>query len=82
MHLSPIINKQASTPFELVHYDVWGPSPVLSPTGFKYFITFVDDFSYVTWLYLIKSRYEFFSHFSAFCAEIQTQFHVYSNIEK
>ena len=27
-------------------------------------------------LYLMKSRSEFFSHFSAFCAEIQTQFHV------
>ena len=25
----------------------------------------------------MKSRYELFSHFSAFCAEIQTQFHVY-----
>ena len=39
----------------------------------------MDDFSCVTWLYLMKSRYEvffFFSHFSAFCAKIQTQFHV------
>ena len=25
----------------------------------------------------MKSRSEFFSHFSAFCAEIQTQFHVF-----
>ena len=45
VHLSPRVNKQASSPFELVHYDVWGPCPVLSPTGFKYFVTFVDDFS-------------------------------------
>ena len=37
----------------------------------------MDDFSHVTWLYLMKNRYEFFfSHFSAFCVEIQTQFHV------
>ena len=48
VHLSPRVNKQASTHFELVHYDVWGPCPVLSSTGFKYFITFVDDFSRVT----------------------------------
>ena len=48
----------------------------MSPTRFKYFVIFVDDFSQVTWLYLMKSRSEFFSHFSAFCAEIQTQFHV------
>ena len=75
MHLSPRVNKQASAPFELVHSDVWGPYPVLSPTGFKYFVAFVDDFSGVTWLYLIKSCSELFSHFSAFCAEIQTQIH-------
>ena len=50
----------------------------MSPTGFKYFVTFIDDFSHdVTWLYLMKSCSElFFSHFNAFCVEIQTQFHV------
>ena len=48
----------------------------MSPTGFKYFVTFVDDFSRVTWLYLMNSRSELFSHFTAFCAKIQTQFHV------
>ena len=30
---SPRVNKQASAPFELVHSDVWGPCPVVSPTG-------------------------------------------------
>ena len=48
----------------------------MSPTEFKYFFTFVDNFSCVTCLYLMKSCFELFSHFSAFCAEIQTQFHV------
>ena len=74
--MSPIVNKRDSAPFELVHYDVWGPYPIMSPTGFKYFVTFIDDFSRVTWLYLMKSRVELFSHFSACCAEIQTQFHI------
>ena len=50
VHLSPRVNKRASSPFELVHYDVWGPCPIMSPTGFKYVVTFVDDFSCVTWL--------------------------------
>ena len=52
----------------------------MSPTGFKYFVTFVDDFSRVTWLYLMKSCFELFSHFTASCAEIQTQFHVHVQI--
>ena len=50
VHLSPRVNKRVSTPFELVHSDVLGPCPVMSPTGFKYFVIVVDDFSYVTWL--------------------------------
>ena len=77
MHLSLRVNKRASAPSELVHSDVWDPYLVMSPTGFKYFVTFIDDFSRVTWLYLMKSRSKLFSHFSAFCAAIQTQFHVF-----
>ena len=77
VHLSPRVNKRDSAPFELVHSDAWGLCPVLSPTRFRYFVTFGDDFSRVTWLYLIKSCSELFCHFSAFCAEIQTQFHVF-----
>ena len=74
---SPRVNKRASAPFKLVHSDVWGPYPVVSPTGFRYFVTFVDDYSRTTWLYLMKNRSKLFSHFRAFCAEIHTQFHVY-----
>ena len=78
MHLSPRFNKRASAPFELVYSDVWGSCPVMSPIRFKYIVTFIDDFSRVTWPYLMKSRSElFFSRFSAFCTEIQTQFHVF-----
>ena len=80
MHLSPRVNKRASAPFELVYFDVWGPCLVMSSIKFKYFVTFVDDFSRVTWLYLMKSHFELFSHFSVFCVEIQTQFYVYVQI--
>ena len=34
VHLSPKVNNQASNPVELVHSDVWGLCPVVSPTGF------------------------------------------------
>ena len=48
VHLHPRVNKRASAHFELVHSDVWGPCPILSPTGFRDFVTFVDNFSCVT----------------------------------
>ena len=73
---SPRVNKRASAPFQLVHSDVWGPSPILSKPGFRYFVTFVDDYSRVTWLYLMKNRSELFSIFCAFCVEIKNQFNV------
>nr|GEU79651.1 copia protein [Tanacetum cinerariifolium] len=76
VHLSPRANKQAASLFELVHLDVWGPCPITSKSGFKYFVTFVDDYSHVTWLYLMKNRSEVFTHFRSFVAEIKTQFHV------
>ena len=31
--------------FELVHTDLWGPSPVASLGGSRYYITFIDDSS-------------------------------------
>ena len=73
-HLSfvPPVNKKASHAFELVHSDVWGPCPVVFKTRFRYFVTFEDDFSRITWLYFMKSRSELFSHFQTFCAEIKT----------
>nr|GEV13541.1 polyprotein, putative [Tanacetum cinerariifolium] len=58
------------------HFDVWGPYPITSKSGFKYFVTFIDDYSGVTWLYLMKNRSEVFTHFRSFVAEIKTQFHV------
>ncbi|KAK9063841.1 hypothetical protein SSX86_017713 [Deinandra increscens subsp. villosa] len=76
VHLSPRINKRATSPFELIHSDVWGPCPVVSKSGFKYFVLFVDDYSRVTWLYLMKSRSEVFTHFCSFYSEIKTQFNV------
>ena len=44
VHLSPRVNNRASAPFELVHSDVWGPCPFVSLIGFRYFVTFVDDY--------------------------------------
>lgn len=40
------LNKSEST-FDIVHSDVWGPTPTVSLFVFKYFVTFVDDYSRV-----------------------------------
>ena len=50
---------------------------MVSPTGFRYFVTLVDDYWQTTWLYLMKNRFELFSNFCALFAKIHTQFHVF-----
>ncbi|RVX02576.1 Retrovirus-related Pol polyprotein from transposon TNT 1-94 [Vitis vinifera] len=70
------LNNRAKSPFELVHTDVWGPCRTASTFGFQYFVTFIDDYSRCTWLFLMKNRAELFSIFQKFYAEIQTQFNI------
>ena len=54
------LDSRTKSPFKLVHSDVWGPSRTASTLGFQYFVTFIDDFSHCSWLFLIKSRVELF----------------------
>ena len=42
------LDQQTKSPFELVHTDVWGPSWTKSTLGFRYFVTFIDDYSRCT----------------------------------
>ncbi|PKU66732.1 Retrovirus-related Pol polyprotein from transposon TNT 1-94 [Dendrobium catenatum] len=44
------------TPLALLHSDVWGPSPVMSNQGFRYYVTFIDDFSRYTWIFPIRNK--------------------------
>ena len=43
-----------SSSFSLIHFDIWGPSHIATFSGLRYFVTFIDDFSRCTWLFLMK----------------------------
>ena len=47
---------RATQPCELVHVDLWGPSPVRSHTGNKYLIIFTDDYSRYSALYALSKK--------------------------
>jgi hypothetical protein len=54
-----------SFPFELEYSDVW----VLEPTSIgrkNYCVSFIDDYSNYTWIYLLKDRSEVFQKFHEF----------------
>jgi hypothetical protein len=47
---------------------------VTSINGMKYFVTFIDCFSRMTWVYLMKPKNEVLKCFQNFCALIKNQF--------
>ena len=44
-----------TVPLELIHSDVWGPA-IASSGGYKYYVSFVDDYTRFTWIYLLKHK--------------------------
>jgi hypothetical protein len=52
----------SSHPLELVFSDVWGPGVELVGR-YKYYVSFIDDFSEFTWIYLIKNKLNVFQVF-------------------
>jgi transposase InsO family protein len=65
---------RSSLDFDLVHSDVWEPYLTTAVNEYKYFVSFIDCFSCVTWLYLMKNKSDVFACFKDFHKGIQTQY--------
>ena len=70
----PLSFNKSQMPFELIHSDVWGPSPKSTISGVRWFVIFVDDCTRMTWLYLMKNKDEVFSVFCSFHEMVKTQY--------
>ena len=46
IHRQPLysIGSISNKPFDVIFSDVW-TSPIMSPAGYKYFVSFIDDYS-------------------------------------
>ena len=67
-------SNKSCIPFALIHSDVWGPTSYLNNSDFRWFVTFINDCTCITWLYLMKHKHEVFSIFRSFHSMIKTQF--------
>ena len=56
-----------------MHSDLCGPLPSGSFSGFKHFLTFIDDYSRCTWVYFLKLKSVAFDMFLAYKALIEKQ---------
>lgn len=63
-----------SEPFELVHMDVWGPSPIPSFSGFRYYLLLVDDYTKYCWLFPLHAKSEVTSCVQAFKVFVSNHF--------
>ena len=57
---------RATRTLQLIHTDVCGPISPESPGGSKYFLTFTDDYSRVTWVIPLKQKSQVFEELKAF----------------
>ena len=74
-HKLPYANSpnQTRRPLKLIHSDLWGPSPVLSHLGHKYYVIFVDDFTRYTWMYSLKLKRDVLETFIKFHQRVERQ---------
>ena len=57
----------------VIHTDICGSFTPLAMGGYKYFITFIDDFSHYGFVELIREKFESFKTFKAFKAKVELQ---------
>ena len=70
--LVALVDKPATERLDLVHSDLCGPLS-RSINGFKYILTFIDDSSRMSWVYLLRKKSETFSHFKVWHAAVERQ---------
>ena len=69
----PISTSVSTKPLQLIFSDVWGPAP--SSVGrHTYYVSFIDDYSKFTWIYLLKKRSDVFQVFKNFQALVERKF--------
>lgn len=63
-----------STSLSLIHNDVWGPSRIETHTKAKWFLSFIDNHTQLTWISLMKVKSKVCTIFKNFHTFVQTQF--------
>jgi len=65
-HSFPNSDSRAKGVLDIVHSDACGPMLAASLSGYVYYVSFIDDYSRKTWIYLLKSKNEVFGNFKEF----------------
>ncbi|KAL0454597.1 UNVERIFIED_CONTAM: hypothetical protein Slati_0798900 [Sesamum latifolium] len=70
----PVSTSHSKSAFDLLHIDIWGPYKQPSLSGCHYVLTVVDDYSRVTWTFLLQHKSQTLKTMMFFFTQISTQF--------
>jgi hypothetical protein len=70
----PLSLTRVNHPLELIYTDVWGPSPICSSAGNKYYISFLDAYSRYTWLFPMSNKSDACNIFIQFQKNVERSF--------
>ena len=62
-----------STPLELLHLDLIGPTRTKSLSGKRYILVVVDNFTRYTWVIFLRSKSNAPEHIEALCTTLQNE---------
>ncbi|KAM0014676.1 putative RNA-directed DNA polymerase [Helianthus debilis subsp. tardiflorus] len=71
LHLS---NFRSNNILDLIYCDVWGPAPVLSYDGYRYFLLCVDHHSRYMWYFPLTQKSDVYPTFQSFITMVERQF--------
>jgi histone deacetylase 1/2 len=63
----------SNAPLDLVFSDVWGPAPTFVGKN-KLYVSFIDDYSKFTWVYMLRHKSEVFQRFQDFQHLVERMF--------
>ena len=58
---------------DLIHSDVWGPAQNFRLGGNRYFVSFIDEYTRHSWIYLIERKSEVFDSFRDLKGFVETE---------
>ncbi|CAN0910966.1 Retrovirus-related Pol polyprotein from transposon TNT 1-94 [Linum grandiflorum] len=68
------LSYRPTRPFAIIHSDIWGPTRIKNINGARWFVTFIDDHTRLTWTFLMREKSETTAMFQEFYDMILTQF--------
>jgi hypothetical protein len=68
-----VSSSRSSVPLELIFSYVWGPA-IDSFSRKKYYVSFINDYSKFTWIYLLRSKSEVLKYFLEFQRLVERRF--------